>query len=950
MGGMQVKTRANSSAQGKQRVFFSAHPEDHALYFDVLTNDILTHQNCAVYHAASERVHEDDLQEMQLFVFPVTARFLNSDCDARCRVLPFALAHHIPVLPIMAEGALSAAFNRICGDLQYLDPHEDDPTALPYEEKLARFLDSVLIGDETAERIRSEFYAYIFLSYRKKDREHAQRLMRLIHQNDFCRDIAIWYDEYLTPGENFNESIAAALQKSRLFVLAVTPNIVNEDNYIMTTEYPMARDMGKPILPVELVETKAHLLEEKYERIPEKVAAKDESAFSKALFESLDLSPLKAGTAEHKFFIGLAYLGGVDVETDYTRALSLITNAAEAGLPSAIQKLVEMYRTGLACARSYETAILWQKRLTAVLKKNYEKAPSDQGLDDLFWATVSCGDYFTELSRFTEAKDFYKEAVDAVKGKMGKGGSLTIAFNRLGTASRKEGLLDEAKAYHEKALSLDHSLAIAEETPRALRRLAISHINLGDIFKEHGEFSKALPHYEAAMKYHTWLLERLGAPHAKEELAISCNRLGDVFYALSRHSDAKMYYAKALELNSMLAEETKTPASQRGVASCYQRNGAVAEAEKCFQDALIYYEKARNINRLLVEQTDTIDAKKNLAISHDQLGDVYKAMGNHHDAVEHYSQALDIRRPLAEQTDTTEATYDLMITYNKMGAIAAEIGHTADARSYYEQALSIAAVLTEKTTAVHVEKQFCAVLINLGDVLKKEKKFSGAKVHYEKALALLLSHMDKDETVTTEKELAVTYTKLGDVERALGNSLTAKGHYEKAARIFPSLLEKTDEISFRKLYYFVLTDLSVMAEHDGRASDARSYYEKMIDVTLTTAKMEGTTDARWDLVTACYLLADLSKREKKYAEAAARYAHAIQAAPPITKDTAHYDLDILAVAHYNSGLFATDREVKRAYWKRAVDIYEILSLKYPEAEKYKSNATAIAKALAELPS
>ena len=43
-------------------------------------------------------------------------------------------------------------------------------------------------------------------------RRYAQELMRLIHKNEFCRDIAIWYDEYLTPGEDFNQEIAAALE------------------------------------------------------------------------------------------------------------------------------------------------------------------------------------------------------------------------------------------------------------------------------------------------------------------------------------------------------------------------------------------------------------------------------------------------------------------------------------------------------------------------------------------------------------------------------------------------------------------------------------------------------------------------------------------------------------------------------------------------------------------
>ena len=39
------------------------------------------------------------------------------------------------------------------------------------------------------------------------------------------------------------------LQKSDLFALVVTPNLVNEVNYVMTTEYPAAVEQKKPVLP-----------------------------------------------------------------------------------------------------------------------------------------------------------------------------------------------------------------------------------------------------------------------------------------------------------------------------------------------------------------------------------------------------------------------------------------------------------------------------------------------------------------------------------------------------------------------------------------------------------------------------------------------------------------------------------------------------------------------------
>ncbi len=112
---------------------------------------------------------------------------------------------HIPVLPFMMEEGLDILYatEEYFGEAQYLNPRSHDTTEIRYEEKLKNYLDSVLISDETARRIRTAFDAYIFLSYRKKDRKYANELMHLIHDIPNFRDIAIWYDEFLTPGENF---------------------------------------------------------------------------------------------------------------------------------------------------------------------------------------------------------------------------------------------------------------------------------------------------------------------------------------------------------------------------------------------------------------------------------------------------------------------------------------------------------------------------------------------------------------------------------------------------------------------------------------------------------------------------------------------------------------------------------------------------------------------------
>lgn len=205
--------------------------------------------------------------------------------------------------------------------------------------------------------------------------------MQLIHENDFCRDIAIWYDEFLTPGEDFNDSIRSALQKSTLFALAVTPNLVNEKNYVMDVEYPMAQKQNKKILPVELQDTNRLLLKWYFKSLPKCVAKNDKQGLSSSLaavFRDIAMRETDS-SPEHLLFIGLAYLNGIDVEVDSARGVKLITRSAEGGLPQAMEKLVQLYRRGTASRwirnkPSYGNKGLWKSGGSILTKPaNMEK-------------------------------------------------------------------------------------------------------------------------------------------------------------------------------------------------------------------------------------------------------------------------------------------------------------------------------------------------------------------------------------------------------------------------------------------------------------------------------------------------------------------------------------------------------------------------------------------------
>ena len=264
------KTKGDSTPTGKPKVYFTCHPDDFDRSFEKICEDIFKTHECAIYYTEDmsedigEKDKETDLGQMNLFVIPVTFKLLTIPSRAMDSDFAYAKEKHIPILTIMMETGIDDVYKGKFGELQYLNPYSSDESEIRYEEKLKKYLESVLVSDETAKRVRDAFDAYIFLSYRKKDRRYANELMRHIHANDECRDIAIWYDEFLTPGESFEENIEKMLKKSELFTLLVTPNLLEEENYVMSNEYPAAKDAKMDILPAEMENTDKAILGEKF--------------------------------------------------------------------------------------------------------------------------------------------------------------------------------------------------------------------------------------------------------------------------------------------------------------------------------------------------------------------------------------------------------------------------------------------------------------------------------------------------------------------------------------------------------------------------------------------------------------------------------------------------------------------------------------------------------------
>lgn len=487
-------TKDKGTPKRRQRVYFTCHPDDFEKYFQKICDDIFKSQDCVIYYTDdmnedySETIWNTDLHEMNLFVVPITMKLLCGGNRALDIDIPFIKENKYYFLPIMMENGLYELFTAKIGKYEYLKANYSSnyindidnlaETEIPYEEKLKKYLDSVLISYELKKEIQDAFDAYIFLSYRKKDRQYANQLMKMIHENSMFRDIAIWYDEFLTPGEVFEDEIREALNKSELFTLLVTKNLLENPNYVLTKEYPEAKANNKNIMPVEMDETNRIILEQLYDSIPECVPGESKELIYTQISEFLNgIMLLENDTnPEHNFLIGLAYLNGIDVEKNIDRAVELITEAAEQGILEAIEKLEEMYHDGIGVKRDWQKWVEWlEKDLEICKQKKYNSLLKYKTFD------LACG--YLELGNSQKALELFQVLIDLLHSKQEEDSietqivmnNMALALGKMGEYARELEIEKYLYEIREKTLGKDDS-----QTLTTLNNMAITYFNMGE--------------------------------------------------------------------------------------------------------------------------------------------------------------------------------------------------------------------------------------------------------------------------------------------------------------------------------------------------------------------------------------------------------------------------------------------------------------------------------------
>jgi TPR repeat protein len=673
--------------------------------------------------------------------------------------------------------------------LQYLYPYSEDTTARSYEEKLQKFLTAVLLGDDLAEQARAAFDAYIFLSYRKKDRQYANELMRLIHQNDFCRDVAIWYDEFLIPGENFDKAIAKAMENSALFALVVTPNLLEEHNYVLENEYPAAQKSGITILPAEMVKTDQTALGEKYPSLPTPANAYNETDLAGALSTALShIAKRENNDPKHLFFIGLAYLGGIDVEIDRERALRLIAQASNGGLPEATEKLANMYRFGEGVARDPARAFFYRERLIEQYQLMYESSPAKETFFLYLHAILDLAKSYADEYDFENAQRLYQTAYtvsDSVLGQFDNAPERqkANALKGLARCNNQRGNHSAAKSCYEESLALLFALA-----------------------KNNSSFSAQISIVSGYIK-----------------IAATEQKLGNYRATLSRCAEAETMLQKIED-----GIETFTP-EMTEFSYCYDTMSSIMQGMIRFKDALRYAEKSMLWCTRLAAFYHPIQALENECYAHSTLADNLRYLQRAEEAEVHYRKAFTLAKEYFEKDGgiRAEECYASMLT--ALANIAQNKKDYSTAERMYAESYERFSRLAKRTFSIaSVSKQGLVLhhqsslaeaqgdLDRAECLLKQEiEHYTSAlrrmgNLHWRNRLALAYSHYASKLTDSTQRHkqielycasakeheriyktthdirslsiVARTQQKVGDLYVKMGDEPNALRFYEQAMR------------------------------------------------------------------------------------------------------------------------------------------------------------------------
>ena len=620
---LQYITRGNTSPVGKPKVFFTAHPADVEKYQSSVARILLDQMNMAIYYDDGQGNKVEWWKEeygIQILVIPVTLEFLDEPNAARLQDLEMAKERHIPILPLTFNNQVSQHFSEVIGEYQCLYAGVQDGGEKNFYQKLSEYLGSILEPEEVVMQIMEQaFDLNLFISYRKVDRAYVNDYVKMIHKKEELEGVGYWYDEELTPGCDYNDEIDKAMRKADLFVLIITPAILEGDNYVKRVEYTQAVAYGKKILPVELVETNRAELEKSFPGLKDVIWLMDIGESFVRLSKEVKKRRDTKRTSKQNYLLGLAYTNGVGVELNYSTGRKLLMTSAEEEFVPAISKLAELYRAAIGVAYDPDMVVKWQGKLLIMKESDFKKQPDEKHLLEYLHSLYEYGvtlldagtpetalQSFLEFMRLTE--NYGMTSKDAVY----------VCYEISGIYQAK-GELELAEKYNAMLIDLTNQCAAAGEEDRlmAARACFVGLLEQGDCYLAKGDFQNAQAGYREAEAVARKNYERFQENDTLSDLASLSSRIGKLYeqYAVVTENGkylqpARDAYIEAVTIRNQVYKENRSVPTLVHLIRDFLAAGRVCDVLSDKDNAIQYFCKATNAVNVLRKQLPLVPERQ----------------------------------------------------------------------------------------------------------------------------------------------------------------------------------------------------------------------------------------------------------------------------------------------------------------------------------------------------
>ena len=387
--------------------------------------------------------------------------------------------------------------------------------------------------------------------------------------------------------------------------------------------------------------------------------------------------------------------------------------------------------------------------------------------------------YFNTMFRLTQCGDMFgdKEVVNA--------------YNYIGTVHHALGDLQQAKEYHNRALTIGlkkfgpENLDVAkcykdlgyvhnalgdlqqakECENRALnirlKKLGPEHVDVAESYDYLGTVHHALGDLQQAKECNdralTIFLKKLGPEHV--DVAVSYNKMGILNCLLGDLQQAKEFHDRALaiRLKKLGPEHIDVAESYNNMGVLNSHLGDLQQAKECYDRALTIRLKKYGHEHVEV------------ASSYNNIGTVHRILRDLQQAEEFYNRALTIylKKLGPEHVEVAES-------HNNLGILNRALGDLKQAKECHDRALTIG---LKKLGPEHL--RMASIYSNLGIVHHNLGDLQQAKECCDRALTIGLRELGSEHV-----SVAFSYNHLGAVHRGLGDLQQAKECHDRAVTIY----------------------------------------------------------------------------------------------------------------------------------------------------------------------